>query len=475
MSISSLSRFVSLSITPQTSKFSMSHFTTSLSDALYTHLQKNPNNTERALNSIKPKLDSICVNEVLDKCSLDSYFQIGLRFFIWAGYQSNYRHSSFMYSRACQLFKIKQNPQVVLNLIEAYRAEKCVVSVKTFKIVLNLCKEGRLANEALLVLRKMPEFDLRADTNVYNIVIRLFCDKGNMDMAQKLMEEMGLIDLYPDMVTYISMIKGFSDVGRLDEASRLFKLMRGHGCLPNVVAYSTLLDGILRFGTVERALELLEEMEKDGGDCSPNLLTYTSVIQNLCEKGGSLDAFAILDRMEAFGCAPNRVTVSTFIKGLCMDGHVEEAYKLIDRVVVGGSVSYGDCCSSLVVCLIRIKKVEEAEKLFRRILVSGARPDGLASSFMIRELCLENRVLDGYCLYDEIEKIGCLSSIDSDIYSVLLVGLCQQSHSMEAAKLARSMLEKGIRLKPPYVNKIADHLKKFGDMELFTRLSSIGR
>ncbi|KAJ9147675.1 hypothetical protein P3X46_029808 [Hevea brasiliensis] len=473
MSSSSFTRFFSQSITPKIPKISASHFATSLADKLYTLLQKNPENAERALNSIQAKLDTACVNEVLNKCSFNNS-QIGLRFFIWAGCHSNYRHSSFMYGKACQLFKIEQNPRVILDLFEAFKVEKCVVNVKTFKVVLSLCKECRLADETLLVLRKMPEFDLRADTNAYNIVIKLFCDKGDMNMAQKLMGEMGLIDLYPDMVTYMSMLKGFCDVGRLEEASSLFKVMRGHGCVPNVVAYSTLIDGVCRFGSVERAMELLGEMEKEGGDCNPNILTYTSLIQSLCEKGRTMDAFSVLDRMEAFGCAPNRVTVSTLLKGLCMEGHLEEAYKLIDRVVVGGSVSYGDCYSSLVVCLIRIKKIEEAEKLFRRILVSGVKPNGLAWSLMIKELCLENRVLDGYCLYEETEKIGCFPTIDSDIYSILLVGLYQQGYSAEATKLARSMLEKGTPLKHPYVDKVVEHLKKSGDNELAAELANTG-
>lgn len=101
------------------------------------------------------------------------------------------------------------------------------------------------------------------------------------------------------MVTYMSMLKGFCDVGRLNEAYSLFKVMKAHGCAPNVVAYSTLIDGICRFGSVERALELLGEMEKEGGDCNPNILTYTSLVQGLCEKGRTMDAFAVLDRLEA--------------------------------------------------------------------------------------------------------------------------------------------------------------------------------
>ncbi|XVF13435.1 hypothetical protein REPUB_Repub08aG0207500 [Reevesia pubescens] len=274
-----------------------------------------------------------------------------------------------------------------------------------FKVVLNLCREPRIADEALLVLKKMPEFNFRVDTTVYNVVVRLFCEKGDVNMADKLMKEMGLIDLYPDMITNVAMIKGFCNVGRLEDACVLFQVMTGNGCFPNVVAYSALLEGIWA----------------------------------LCE------------------------------------GHVEEAYKLIDKVVNGGGVSDGDCFSSLVVSLIRINRLDEAEKLFRKMLASGAKPDSIACSIMIREICRDSRVLDNFCLYDEIEHMRYLPSIDSDIYSILLVGLCQGCHSVEAAKLAKSMLVKKIFLKAPYVEKIVGHLKNCGDKELVNQLGRIGR
>nr|POE62026.1 pentatricopeptide repeat-containing protein [Quercus suber] len=444
MALSSISKLFSLSISHKPPKFSTLNSptataTASSAEQFYTHLQRNgTNNIEKTLSTVNVPVDSKCVTDVLHRCQ-PNQSQMGLR-------------------------------------------------------------GGRLANEALWVLRKMKEFGLQADTTAYNVVIRLFCEKGDMDMAEELMNEMGLSDLYPDMITHVAMIKGFCNVGRLEDACGLVKLMRGHGCVPNAVVYSTLLDGVCRCGSMERALELLGEMEKEGGDCSPNVVTYTSVIQSFCEKGQTMEALEILDRMEAFGCAPNRVTsfcekgqtmealeildrmeafgcapnrvtVSCLINHLCMGGCVEKAYKVIDKVVAGGSVSYGDCYSSLIVSLVKFQKLEEAEKLFRKMLAGGVKPDGLACSILIRKLCLEGRVLDGFCLSDEIEKFEFITSIDSDLYSILLVGLCQQSHSMEAAKLARLMLKKGIRLKASYFDSIVGHLKKFEDEELVEHLT----
>lgn len=473
MALYSISKFLSLSRPLRIRKFStLKSATASSAEKFYTCLEKNDSkNIEKTLATVDAKLDSTCVTEVLHRC-YPTKSQLGLRFFIWAGIQSNYRHSSFTYSKACELLDINQNPRMVGDVIEGYGLESSVLSAKAFKVVLNLCREARLANEALWVLRKMEEFDLRADTTAYNVVLRLFCEKGEIDLAEELMNEMGLRDLYPDIITYIAMIRGFCKVGRLEDAYGLVQVMKGQGCMPNAVVYSALLDGVCRYGKMEKALELLGEMEKEGKEFSPNVVTYTSVIQSFCEKGQPMEALGLLDRMEAFGCSPNRVTVRSLIKGLCEKGHIEEAYKAIDKVVAGGSVSSGDCYSSLVLCLVKFKKLEEAEKLFREMLASGVKPDSLACSILIKELCLEGRVLDGFWLCDEIEKSEFLSSVDSDLYSILLVGLYKQSHLVEAAKLTRLMLKKGIRLKASYFDTIVEHLKKFEDEELVKHLSA---
>ncbi|XP_050151988.1 pentatricopeptide repeat-containing protein At5g47360-like [Malus sylvestris] len=476
MSLSSISRFVSSSFGLKNHKLSILQFSTAAASAetVYNHLQRNGGNVEEILASSQVKLDSKYVSQVLQRCN-GSQSQMGLRFFIWAGLQSTYRHSYFMYSTACELCEIRIKPTVIFDVLEAYKVEGCFVNLKMFKVVFNLCKEAKLADEALRVLRIMPEFGLRPDTTVYNVIIRLFCDMEDMDMAESLVKEMDLVDLCPDLITYMVLIKGFCNVGRLDDACGLFKVMKEHGCLPNAVVYSALLDGFCRCDNMKRALELLKEMEKEGGDCTPNVVTYTSVIQKLCDKGLSTDALVILDRMEACGCAPSCVTVSSLIKGLCVEDRVEEAYKLIDRVVAGSSVSYGDCYSSLVVSLARGRKPEEAEKVFKMMVDGRVKPNSLACSIMLKKLCLDGRVVDALCLFDELNKMECLSSIDSDVYPVLLMGLCQQMHLVDAAKLAKTMLKKGFELKAPYVDNIAEILKKSGDEELIKNLTIIAR
>ncbi|CAN7026822.1 unnamed protein product [Brassica rapa subsp. trilocularis] len=472
-------RRVSPSFQHQPSKLSPLRllFSTTVSPAerLYNHLQSSTSNLEKELTSSKAKLDASCINEVLTRCR-PNQFKLGLRFFIWAGTQSGHRHSPYMYSKACDFLKIRANPDLIKNVVEAYKKDECFVSVKTMRIVLSLCSQAKLADEALWVLRKFPEFELCADTVAYNVVIRLFADKGDLSMGMKLMEEMESVDLCPDVMTYTSLINGFCNAGKVEEAWKLAKGMSKNGCVLNTVTYSRILEGVCKCGEMERALELLTEMEKEedgGGFISPNAVTYTLVIQAFVEKKRVRDALMVLDRMGDRGCSPNRVTASVLIQGVLEDGEdVKSLGKLVDKLVKLGGVSLSECFSSATVSLIRLKRWEEAEKMFRLMLVRGIRPDGLACSLVLRELCLLQRYHDCFLLYEEIEKADVVSTIDTDIHSVLLLGLCDQGRSWEAAKLAKSMLGKKMRLKVSQVEKIVEALKKTGDEDLMRRLST---
>ncbi|XP_010534578.1 PREDICTED: pentatricopeptide repeat-containing protein At5g47360 [Tarenaya hassleriana] len=474
MLIHSISRVVSPSIRSQPSKVSALGFcsTVSAAERLYQQLQTCPSNVEKALASVSVKLDAACVGEVVGRCKRNQ-FHSGFRFFVWAGTQSGYRHSLFMYNKACDVFEISRNPGMIKDVIDAYRAEKCSVSVKSLKVILNLCHQARLPDEALWVLRKMPEFNLRADTVSYNLVIRSLVDKGDVNTADQLMKEMGLVNLYPDVITYSSVIKGFCSVGMLEDAWRLTQTMNANGCTISTVIYSTLVEGFCRSGRVEKALDLLGFMEKEGGSISPDTITYTMVIQALCERKRIREAVAILDRMEDRGCFPNRVTASILVKGFLETEDEGELSKLVKRLAKRGGVPMDECFSSAVAWLAGMKRWEETEDLFRQMLECGMRPDGLACSLVLRQICSQARYHDCFCLYEDIEKMKVNSTIDSDILSILLLGLCEQGHSREATELAGLMLEKKIRLNVAYAEKIIEYLKKVGEPEL-VRFSSQG-
>ncbi|CAI9764210.1 unnamed protein product [Fraxinus pennsylvanica] len=414
--LSSVSRYLFSPIPHRPLDFSFTKlrpFTTSspAAEKFLTNLLENRSNTEKVLESVKAKLDAPCISEVLKRCAVNEP-QLGLR-------------------------------------------------------------EAKNEKLGLWVLRKMKEFNCRPDTVAYNVVIRLVVEKGRLDEAMGLMKEMGLIDLYPDMITYVSMIKGFCDVGRLEDACQLIKSMKGHGCVPNTVVYSALLDGVCKHGSLENALDILGKMEKEDEECRPNVVTYSAVIKGFVEKGRVMEALRVLDRMEDSGLQPNRVTITALIDGLCKEGCVEDVRKVIDRVC-GGSEQHVKFYGLLVVSLCRIGKTKEAEKIFGMMIISGMKPNDLVLSSIIKAIVLEGRALDGFGLFDSLENSGHFPATDSEIYSIILAGLCEKSHLVEAAKLANLMVERRIKLKPPYVQNIVEYLKNYGEEDLASRIDGNG-
>jgi pentatricopeptide repeat protein len=69
--------------------------------------------------------------------------------------------------------------------------------------------------------------------------------------------------------------------------------------------------------------------------------------------------------------------------------------------------------------------------------------------------------------------MGFLSSIDTEIYSILLIGLCRENHLTEATKLAKIMLRKSVPLRTPYKESAIDILRKYGEKDLVNQLAAI--
>ncbi|CAJ1978232.1 unnamed protein product [Sphenostylis stenocarpa] len=142
-----------------------------------------------------------------------------------------------------------------------------------------------------------------------------------------------------------------------------------------------------------------------------NTVMHNVVIRLCCKKGDIGTVEKLTREMSLNGLYPNLITYMAIIEGFYNAGRSEDAY-----------------------FVLKVIELEEAKNLFKEILSSDVRPNTLASSLLLKELCMKDRVLDRFYLLEAIEIKGCLSSIDSDIYSIILIGLCQRSHLTEATK-----------------------------------------
>ncbi|GLJ31296.1 hypothetical protein SUGI_0627810 [Cryptomeria japonica] len=137
---------------------------------------------ERELGKINAQLSSSCVEKVVQRCGQNKI--LGLRFFIWAVQQRRYIPTNYVYMTTCRVLGVRQKPTILFQVLADMKKEGCVVSTKTFRVIINLCKEGKLVEEALELLNRMKDFNCTPDIPIYNTLIHLLCEAGHMDMAK---------------------------------------------------------------------------------------------------------------------------------------------------------------------------------------------------------------------------------------------------------------------------------------------------
>ncbi|KAK1296558.1 Pentatricopeptide repeat-containing protein [Acorus calamus] len=421
---------------------------------------------EIALSRSKSNLDPTIVDSVLRSPSIDR--SLRLRFFVWAAHHHHphYRHSPATYSRAVHSLG-GVDRDLLFNLLRSYRAVHYPVSVKTFRVLLNLCKEANLFDLAPRLLETMrTDFNCRPDTASYNVAVRLCIENRDLATADRLMEGMSLAGLRPNMVTFVSAIKGFCEAGRFDDAERLARSMEANGCSPNVVVYSALLHGACKCGNLEKAMELLGEMEK-ATEAGPNVVTYTCLIQCLCDADRVDDALRVLGRMRDRDCSANRVTIVALTDRLSADGRISDACEVVERGFIDGGEGY----SSLVVSLLRANNVSEAERVVVGMLERELTPDGLSRNSLIVGLCSVGRSVDGlrwYCRFEEEMSLP----VGADACQALLEGLCRERRLGEAAALIDAMGTRGVRLRGLSVDGV-EFLAREGGEDLVSKLMRI--
>ncbi|KAL6985936.1 hypothetical protein U1Q18_019310 [Sarracenia purpurea var. burkii] len=194
-----------------------------------------------------------------------------------------------MYSKVCQLFDINRNPQMVTDVIEAYKVEGCLVSVKTFK--------G-------------------------------FCNAGRLDDACALFKVMKGHGCFPNVVVYSTFLDGVRRFGSLEVALDLLQGMENEGgdCSPNVVTYTSLIQGFCEKSRTLEALQILDRMVASG--CSPNRVTVSILIKGLCTEGHLEEAYKLIDKVVAGGSVSDGECYSSLVVSLLRIKKLEEAEKL---------------------------------------------------------------------------------------------------------------------------------------------------
>ncbi|XP_031391643.1 pentatricopeptide repeat-containing protein At1g77360, mitochondrial isoform X2 [Punica granatum] len=143
------------------------------------------------------------------------------------------------------------------------------------------CKVNRLKN-AYRVLNEMDAKGTKPNSRTYNIILITLIRRGESDEAYKVFRRMIKV-CDPDADTYTVMIKMFCESNELEMALKVWKYMTLKRFVPSMHTYTVLINGLCEKGNLKKACMLLEEMMEKG--IRPSGVTFGRIRQSLIKEG----------------------------------------------------------------------------------------------------------------------------------------------------------------------------------------------
>ncbi|PIN25305.1 hypothetical protein CDL12_01955 [Handroanthus impetiginosus] len=183
-----------------------------------------------------------------------------------------------------------------LNLFDQLKSFGLPPSVITYNVLIAGCSINENSLQVLDFVREMEERGISPSKVTYTILIDFF-------KALQVLSNMKRANLVADVCTYGVLIKGWCNQGNMKEASKLLKMLGEMKFEPSDVIYNTMIYGYCREGSSYKALKLLREMAENG--MTPNEASYNMTIQVLWGDGKWEEAQNLLSGMIKSGLRPS--------------------------------------------------------------------------------------------------------------------------------------------------------------------------
>lgn len=230
-------------------------------------------------------------------------------------------------------------------------------------------KQGRVTDtvRVLEAMRRQDDSASHPDHITYTTVVSALVKAGSMDRARQVLAEMTRIGVPANRITYNILLKGYCQRLQIDKAKELLKEMTDDANIePDVVSYNTLIDGCIQVDDSAGALVFFNEMRSKG--IAPTKISYTTLMKAFALSGQPKLANKVFDEMfKDPRVKVDLIAWNMLVEGYCRLGLVEEAKKIIQRMKESGFypnvATYGSLASGIALA----RKPGEALLLWKEV------------------------------------------------------------------------------------------------------------
>ncbi|KAJ7169769.1 hypothetical protein C8R46DRAFT_994158 [Mycena filopes] len=289
---------------------------------------------------------------------------------------------------------------------------------------------------------------------------------GRNDLAAKLWKDMTRFGIRPGIVTWNMVIKVFKDRGAPDELLGAWGSMKAQGVQPDGYTYSLLLASLFAAKRTREALQWFKAFEQDESHipAEQSLAVHNAALHELFRLGRDTVqiAFTIFQKMQKKGPKPDLISYNTVVKYHGHHGDFKAMAAIITQMAVAGIPGDVFTFSTILSALLKVGRADAPEMVMGIMRKQGVRPNVATYSdiidFQMREQTVPH-LQAAMSLLDEMERDPNVTP-NTITYTAILSGLYRGEWlSTDQIKLYKQdilarMKKKNIRLEEAGYNII---------------------
>ena len=195
---------------------------------------------------------------------------------------NNCRPTSFIYSVLVHTYGVENRIEDAIDTFLDMESKEIKPDVVVYNALIGaFCKVNKFKN-VHRVLQEMECNGVSPNSRTYNVIISSLISQGETDRAFRVFRQM-IKSCEPDADTYTMLIKMFCERNELEMALKIWKYMKSKRFVPSMHTFSVLINGLCEKGNAMKACVLLEEMIENG--IRPSGATFGRLRQLLMKEG----------------------------------------------------------------------------------------------------------------------------------------------------------------------------------------------
>ncbi|CAH8383110.1 unnamed protein product [Eruca vesicaria subsp. sativa] len=297
-----------------------------------------------------------------------------------------------MISALCKEGKLKE----ILSLLDKIHSERCspLVIVNT-SLILRVLDEDRI-DDGMSLLKRLLQKNMVLDVIGYSLVVYARTKEGDLVNARKVFDEMLKRGFLANAFVYTAFVKVYCEIGGVDEAEKLF----GEMIDPYEETFNSLVVGCSRFGREGESLKYCETMAARG--FVPSCWVFNEMVERVSEVENLKRANGILTKLIERGFVPDERTYSHLIRGFVEGNDIEEALKMFYEMEFRNISPGFEVFRFLIVGLCSSGKVEVGEKYVRIMKRRLMQPNAEIYEALIKAFRKRDDKTSADRVYDEM-------------------------------------------------------------------------